>query len=60
METAMTSSRGELGNEHDEDAPPVPLSRALSDLEIARQIARDTLADDHQAVELNIRVVQIT
>jgi hypothetical protein len=55
--TAMTSSNGELD---DDAADDTRHAKPLSNLEIARQIARDTLADDHQAVELNIRVAQIT
>lgn len=52
----MTSSYGELNDDHEDESS----DSVLSDLEIARQIALDTLADDHRAVELSIRTVQIT
>jgi hypothetical protein len=51
----MTSSYRESSDDRDEEE-----ERDLSKLEIARRIALDTLADDHRAVELSIRTVQIT
>jgi len=50
----MTSSYRESSDDREEE------ERDLSKLEIARRIALETLADDHRAVELSIRTVQIT
>ncbi len=55
----MTLPGDESDDDRTEYPTPIPAGQEPSTLEIARQIARDTLAADHRAVELNTQVVHI-